>query len=553
MDAPRTRDHALDLARRLKSILKKDHNITVPPSLCREAIARGFGRTNWHDFDKHLSGGGAVAWNERTAAAHLESEVPGALAALRRLAALESAGSSTPTSPGAGPLDEALTKDLLSFIGPKIGSSRRRDLDSVTRGYVRTVLANPRRQGSAGFRLGTGSVDDFLRQEQPRYAYSLLPRGAPALGSFVERWVAGAGPLETETGWQAIARFVAAECEARVGSLLLSSRSPFAWGPPDPEDELRQRLFAAVSAGTVAEDGPERRKVVNTVLELLSGAHVWDSLVAESLSQLKRSVGSRPLLELFVVPRNEFGFYRYRPGIERDDEYWRPMRSDDGSPQGKRDHRTFSAVVDEATVTIDITRERSALDYEEGGAPVAFYFFLAKAVVRDQVVGVVRGELLLDRTALQLNDWDFYSAAENLTGDLTSMAHCILADHMEASEFFENGDVLYLTAWEVCETHRRRGFAKRLLEVVFKELRRRHRRLASVVYEVKPAQFDYPIDLNWPAEVVQTYREARASLAKHLRDIGFSAIWPGSVIEFEESKEQAEMTDNERAVFHVRR
>lgn len=105
MQIPRTRERALRLARSLQKIVKRDHGVEVKLSLCQTAIAVGFGRANWHDFELQLDSRGAAGVSDGARAAAKLGLDPvqmfEALATLERLAApKESPGRPSGFGPG---------------------------------------------------------------------------------------------------------------------------------------------------------------------------------------------------------------------------------------------------------------------------------------------------------------------------------------------------------------------------------------------------------------------------------------------------------------------
>ena len=343
-----------------------------------------------------------------------------------------------------------------------------------------------------------------------------------------------------QPGWETLREELRGACRRIALSFLPEVRS---WEFDGPDKKLRDRLTLAAGCD------------VGELDVALAACGFYDQVADAIVEDARSGVGRRPVAEAVVVQPNEHGFYEWRPGIEWENssrsEWWRPRPL---LPDGHKDRRRFSLQVSGAEVEVEVTRERSHEDYEEGGAPVAFHFFLAKASMDGRVVGLVRGELLLDRTlGAGMHDERFYSAAESQTGDLTHLAHIVLTQHMDAVEFFDPGDALYLSHWEVVPEHRGRGLAVPLLKAVLSELRRRHRRLASLVYELHPAQFHHPFDRAWPPSFQHRYDDACRGLAAYLRHIGFATMLSthGHAVRIDVTPEQEALTDNQRYAVHM--
>jgi hypothetical protein len=90
---------------------------------------------------------------------------------------------------------------------------------------------------------------------------------------------------------------------------------------------------------------------------------------------------------------------------------------------------------------------------------------------------------------------------------------------------------------------------------VLKELKRRHKRLASIAYELHPAQFPHPFDRSLPIPVVQAYDAARGHLARHLNElqVNHQAGYDGEMIAFDVTSEQEALTDNQRYDIHLKK
>lgn len=407
----------------------------------------------------------------------------------------------------------------------------------VERQLLRLLASREGRKIEKGRSL---TVDAYLSNELPQIVETrrILDPKALDLGfgsDVVQEWKRRGPDI---SGWEAIRNQVRGAYEH-----ALSVLDPKHWSRENAA--IREQI--ATCWNCTEDEVPVRLKSSGTI----------HAIADEAWKELRAKFGPRLLMDVVIKRRNQHGFYAWRPGIENENtveaEYWRPLSRASWPSEIKKDFRKIEFVIAEAQVTIEITRERSHFDYE--GSPLAFYFFVAKAHVRDRVVGLVRGELILqtNRNEFVANE-TFYYACESLSGDLTHLAHIITTQHIEAWLLFEAGDLLYLTHWEVVPEFAGTGFAGSFLVGVLKELKRRHKRLASIAYELHPAQFPHPFDRSLPIPVVQAYDNSRGRLARHLDElqINHQAGFHGHMIAFDVTPEQEALTDNQRYHIHLR-
>ncbi|MCS4089422.1 hypothetical protein [Rhizobium sp. BK176] len=244
---------------------------------------------------------------------------------------------------------------------------------------------------------------------------------------------------------------------------------------------------------------------------------------------------------------NGHGFVSWYPGIEEsssfEGEMWRPLE------YGKGDVRRGSLSVRDTDVSIEITRERGG---DDGEYALAFYFVTARAIRDGRTIGVLKGELIVNRQpSFLLDPHDAYFQAESKGGDITHLVHILLTDHRKSAPF-QYHDLFYISNWEVAKDMRGTGFGQEFLISVVNDLKRRHRRLGSVAYESHPPQYPHPFPINMPEPLRDDYRRDMKRLSSYLRQT-FISIFPGEVIEFEVTEEQEALDDDQRAALHVHR
>jgi len=543
-------DSASLLSEAAKALRKSlaSRGVRVPLSRAYEALAFALGHDSLYAM-KHAKHGGApdpldheapaetVRERRRHQAARLKGFL--GLGDEDAIAVVEEAQPSgnRRAPPSAKPgLPPELLNDLKSFLrDPVVYGRREAPHEPVVRQHVIRLLSASRSTPAAND--PTMTVDGFLSLDLPcmrkvdRILHpERLAKGLPT--DVIYEWKRRGAD---RPGWDFVREQLRQSFDAHAhhfGSY---------WDP------VVRDLGTRVEAAT----GCPREEVENRVL----GAGLGRQMADEVLEELRVGIGSRTLREMVALPRNQHGFHVWHPDIENENtfeaEFWQPARAHEAKP---RDIRRFEMGIRDAKVTIEVTRERSHCDYEEGGAFVAFYFFLAKAVTDGRVVGLVRGELLIDRTRGEgMSNHEFYYDAESQPADLTHLAHIILTQHMSAEELFYPGDLLYLAHWEVVPELCGTGFAPALLRGVIDELRRRHKRLASIAYELRPAQFPHPFDRNLPIWAVRDYDRARERLGRYLDRLGVHDMVSchGHSIAFDVTPDQQKLTDNERYIAHM--
>lgn len=411
--------------------------------------------------------------------------------------------------------------EIIKSSTSKHRSHRQILIDHITRTF--TV---------SGFREGLDlTVDQFLSERVPKIArdFRAVYPGNPTGTPITEIWLRSS---QFSTGWEMLAEL--------IGKTF---RIP----------EFREHDFEPTEGGYRWTDFAKEIGVdESTLLYSVARLPLRPELANEAIQKLRLEMGSVPVKNLIVRSRNKWGFHEWFPGIENSDlpeaEYWRPIKGEPKPADVRKCECTFQGT----RIEINLTRERCHYDYEEGPKPLAFYFVTVTASMKDEVVGVIRGELISNRMPSYgiANSW-FYEHAESISGDLTHLAHIILNKHMSADDLFDAGDLFYLSYWEVIPSYRKTGFAAGFLSTVIKEMKRRHKRLESIAFENRPVQFPHPFDRRLPKAIVESYDRSRQKLGNRIRHLASDCGLIGYSIEFEVTPEQEGLTDMERFTQHV--
>jgi hypothetical protein len=419
-------------------------------------------------------------------------------------------------------LQAALMGELAQILCRHLrnGSSRTTTPDEIVTDHVLTVL-----------RLGL-DADFSFRYEEP--INDFLSRLLPHFVESYKRTRSGDIPfhrrIDDEMGWVTIRNLFSKQFrELFKDSLSYRDRIP---------EEIRRQLSDVTK---VPSSG---------WADALHGAGVFDEMAKTLVETLVLGVGKRPVLDAVIERRNAAGFYKWFPGIEKaytdEADYWRPLE------YKETDVRTGSTESDGVEISVRLVRDRVG-EYGEPTPQIAFYFVVAEAKESGRTVGLVRGELLVNRKPNQrVSKGRLYAQAEEKSSDLARFIHLLLKKHDgDASEIFAWGHLFYLTHWEVVPEKQGTDFATLMLWRVVADLRRRHPGLRSVAYEPHPVQFPHPFPDKAPPPLRKHYDEARDKLRAKLNDALAPAFYEGDRTELEITEEEDSITNGERYLTDV--
>lgn len=494
-------------------------------SRSQETLARMLGFTSFHELRKikegqeHVPLDDVLDEQEVSARRHFQSETLSATTGISTDKAMEIVVEAEPSGGRRNrkkfTASSELRAELLAALRDSVGDGRRaRSVREMVVSQVALVLSKPI---GKPFDIEE-CVSSFAARPMPLHRTRLLPLGG--FGMFKEQ-VFRDGEAKV---WNT--------AKNELADILLENMSrDISYSHRDtPLKQLGSRLAQELAC----EENEAPKKFHSS-----GGFH---DIAEELLDAEREYFDELRVIDTIVRQRNEHGFFAWTPTLSTENsleaEYWRPLGD-------TSETKAASFPCGPATVHIEITREREG---DEPGEPLAFHFVVARAEIDQKVVGLVRGEVITNRKyARGIADIDFYMSAENKGGDVTHLAHILMMEHTNAYDLFREGDLLYLSHWEVVPSLAGTGFAADFLGAVAGDLKKRHKRLRNVAYEAWPLQYEHPFPEASPDAVRRRYHTDRIKLSRHL-DETLRKHFHGDRYEFEVTEKHDALTDEERVM-----
>lgn len=213
------------------------------------------------------------------------------------------------------------------------------------------------------------------------------------------------------------------------------------------------------------------QKNLRSFLDMLGQPHGRAPYVALLYDKLIEKLGGRTLMSFFLKTRSPEGFYSWNPGM--------------ASGEGKA-LKTHRQEIGGKSLTVSVSR------YEETGGPITSYEWnatLADAAgaIDAAACGMV---YVFDREdGLPLGDLSDLIEASDAVADIDILqTNAFRKQHGDAREIIQSSDLCFVSLWER-RAEADKGCGKILLDAAIANLRKRFKKVQTIIIESTPAQF----------------------------------------------------------------